>query len=141
MEEVYETDGSASKERGVNPKFLPSSSRKQVEINFLDDELIYPIDVRQWVSPGALGAKKGGTVPFVRSLKFVEKDLIPTSIGLRVWWRVCIDYRKLIEATREIGPSPIPFMVIQIVKDSRETFSMFPRWLSSYFRSIDPKDQ
>nr|GFD07285.1 reverse transcriptase domain-containing protein [Tanacetum cinerariifolium] len=59
----------------------------------LDAGLIYPISDSLWVSPIHCVPKKGG----MTVIKNDENELIPTC--LVTGWRVCIDYRKLNEAT------------------------------------------
>nr|GEZ02872.1 DNA-directed DNA polymerase [Tanacetum cinerariifolium] len=56
-----------------------------------------------WVSPIHCVPKKGG----MTIIKNDENELVSTS--LVTGWRVCIDYRKLNEATRK-GHFPLPFM-------------------------------
>nr|GFB45395.1 reverse transcriptase domain-containing protein [Tanacetum cinerariifolium] len=56
-----------------------------------------------WVSPIHCVPKKGGMIV----IKNDENELVPTR--LVTGWRVCIDYRKLNEATRK-DHLPLPFM-------------------------------
>nr|GEX59250.1 reverse transcriptase domain-containing protein [Tanacetum cinerariifolium] len=65
--------------------------------------LIYPISDSPWVSPVHCVPKKGG----ITVIKNDENELVPTR--LVTGWRVCIDYRKLNEATRK-DHFPLPFM-------------------------------
>ncbi|GKB81048.1 reverse transcriptase domain-containing protein [Tanacetum coccineum] len=57
--------------------------------------MIYPISDSQWVSPVHCVPKKGGIIVIANE----ENELISTR--LVTGWRVCIDYRKLNEATRK----------------------------------------
>ncbi|GKF76133.1 reverse transcriptase domain-containing protein, partial [Tanacetum coccineum] len=68
---------------------------KQEVIKLLDAGLIYPISDSPWVSPVHCVPKKGG----ITVVKNEENELIPTR--LVTGWRVCIDYRKLNDATRK----------------------------------------
>ncbi|GKF20009.1 hypothetical protein Tco_0068647, partial [Tanacetum coccineum] len=76
--------------------------KKEVE-KLLDAGLIYPISDSPWVSPVHCVPKKGGMTVVTND----ENELVPTR--LVTGWRVCIDYRKLNEATRK-DHFPLPFM-------------------------------
>nr|GFA51149.1 reverse transcriptase domain-containing protein [Tanacetum cinerariifolium] len=80
-------------QRRVNPK-IHDVIKKEVE-KLLDAGLIYPISDKPWVSPIHYVPKKGG----MTVIKNDENELVPTR--LVTGWRVCIDYRKLNEATRK----------------------------------------
>ncbi|GJX62292.1 hypothetical protein Tco_0295192 [Tanacetum coccineum] len=80
-------------QRRVNPKI--HEVIKQEVIKLLDAGLIYPISDSPWVSPVHCVPKKGG----ITVVKNEENELIPTR--LVTGWRVCIDYRKLNDATRK----------------------------------------
>nr|GEW90567.1 reverse transcriptase domain-containing protein [Tanacetum cinerariifolium] len=88
-------------QRRVNPK-IHDVIKKEVE-KLLDAGLIYPISDSPWVSPVHCVPKKGGFTVVENE----ENELIPTR--LVTGWRVCIDYRKLNEATRK-DHFPLPFM-------------------------------
>nr|GEZ97122.1 reverse transcriptase domain-containing protein [Tanacetum cinerariifolium] len=88
-------------QRRVNPK-IHDVIKKEVE-KLLDAGLIYPISDSPWVSPIHCVPKKGG----MTVIKYNENELVPTR--LVTGWRVCIDYRKLNEATRK-DHFPLPFM-------------------------------
>nr|GFC40153.1 reverse transcriptase domain-containing protein [Tanacetum cinerariifolium] len=96
MEEDYEP--AVQHQRRVNPK-IHDVIKKEVE-KLLDAGLIYPISDSPWVSPVHCVPKKDG-------FTVVENELIPTRLVTR--WRVCIDYRKLNEATQK-DHFPLPFM-------------------------------
>ncbi|GJZ62506.1 hypothetical protein Tco_0618643 [Tanacetum coccineum] len=91
MEEDYKP--AVQLKEGV-PKKSTSHRKKEVE-KLLDDGLIYPISDSPWVSPVHCVPKKGGFTVVEND----ENELIPTR--LVTGWRVCIDYRKLNEATRK----------------------------------------
>nr|GEY75870.1 reverse transcriptase domain-containing protein [Tanacetum cinerariifolium] len=68
-----------------------------------------------------------------------ENELIPTHLVMG--WRVCIDYRKLNEATRK-DHFPLPFIDQMLEGIARNKYYCFLNGFSSYFQiPIDPKDQ
>ncbi|GKF50885.1 hypothetical protein Tco_0147352, partial [Tanacetum coccineum] len=127
--------------KGVNPEFCthkilmkedyePSVQIKKEVEKLLDAGLIYPISDSPWVSPVHCVPKKGGMTVITND----ENELIPTR--LVTGWRVCIDYRKLNEATLE-RPLPFAFYRPNARKTSRKRILLFPRWLLGLFS--DPK--
>ncbi|GJR09333.1 reverse transcriptase domain-containing protein [Tanacetum coccineum] len=132
MEEDYEP--TVQHQRRVNPK-IHDVIKKEVE-KLLDAGLIYPISDSPWVSPVHCVPKKGG----MTVVKNDENDLIPTR--LVTGWRVCIDYRKLNEATRK-DHFPLPFMDFNALERlAGNQFYCFLDGFSGYFQiPIDPKDQ
>nr|GEZ33075.1 DNA-directed DNA polymerase [Tanacetum cinerariifolium] len=91
LEEDYSSK--VQSQRRVNLK-IHDVIKKEVK-KFFDTGLIYPISDSPWVSPIHCVPKKGGMIV----IKNDENELVPTR--LVTGWRVCIDYRKLNEATRK----------------------------------------
>ncbi|GJR01915.1 reverse transcriptase domain-containing protein [Tanacetum coccineum] len=108
--------------------------KKEVE-KLLDAGLIYPISDSPWVSPVHCVPKKGGFTVVEND----ENELIPTR--LVTGWRVCIDYRKLNEATRK-DHFPLPFMDQMLERLAGNEYYCFLDGFSGYFQiPIDPHDQ
>nr|GEX40973.1 reverse transcriptase domain-containing protein [Tanacetum cinerariifolium] len=120
-------------QRRVNPK-IHDIIKKEVK-KLLDATLIYPISNNPWVSPVHCVPKKGG----MTVIKNDENELVPTR--LVTGWRVCIDYRKLNEATRK-DHFPIPFMDQMLERITGNKYYCFLDGFSGYFQiPIEPKDQ
>ncbi|GJX16056.1 reverse transcriptase domain-containing protein [Tanacetum coccineum] len=120
-------------QRRVNPK-IHEVIKKEV-LKLLNAGLIYPISDSPWVSPVHCVPKKGGFT-FVEN---EENELIPTR--LVTGWRVCIDYRKLNDATRK-DHFPLPFMDQMLERLAGNEYYCFLDGFSGYFQiPIDPQDQ
>ncbi|GJS28578.1 reverse transcriptase domain-containing protein [Tanacetum coccineum] len=120
-------------QRWVNPK-IHEVIKKEV-IKILDVGLIYPIFDSPWVSPVHCVPKKGG----ITVIENDDDELIPTR--LVTGWRVCIDYRKLNDATRK-DHFPLPFMDQMLERLARNEYYYFLDGFSGYFQiPIDPQDQ
>nr|GFA94925.1 reverse transcriptase domain-containing protein [Tanacetum cinerariifolium] len=116
-------------QRRVKPK-IHDVIKKEVE-KLLDAGLIYPISDSPWVSPIHCVPKKGG----MTVIKNDENELVPIRL------RVCIDYRKLNEATRK-DHFPLPFMDQMLKRLAGNEYYCFLDGFSGYFQIlIDPKDQ
>ncbi|GJY59173.1 reverse transcriptase domain-containing protein [Tanacetum coccineum] len=123
MEEDYKP--AIQHQRRVNPK-IHDVIKKEVE-KLLDAGLIYPISDSPWVSPVHCVPKKGGFTVVEND----ENELIPTR--LVTGWRVCIDYRKLNEATRK-DHFPLPFMDQMLERLAGNEYYCFLDGFSSYFQ-------
>ncbi|GKB90848.1 reverse transcriptase domain-containing protein [Tanacetum coccineum] len=131
LEDDYEP--SVQHQRRVNPK-IHDVIKKEVE-KLLDAGLIYPISDSPWVSAVHCAPKKSG----MTVVKNEENELVPTR--LVTGWRVCIDYRKLNEATCK-DHFQLPFMDQMLERLAGNEFYCFLDGFSGYFQiSIDPKDQ
>nr|GEY81526.1 reverse transcriptase domain-containing protein [Tanacetum cinerariifolium] len=88
-----------------------------------------------WVSPIHYVSKKGGMTVITND----ENELVPTR--LVTGWRVCIDYQKLNEATRN-DHFPLPFMDQMLERLAGNEYYCFLDGFSGYFQiPIDLKDQ
>ncbi|GKD32965.1 putative nucleotidyltransferase, ribonuclease H [Tanacetum coccineum] len=104
-------------------------------VRLLDSGLIYPISDSPWVSPVHVVPKKEGTTVVLND----NNELIPsqTVIG----WRVCIDYRKLNDATRK-DHFPLPFIDQMLERLSGNEYYCFLDGFSGFFQIlIAPEDQ
>nr|GEV83761.1 reverse transcriptase domain-containing protein [Tanacetum cinerariifolium] len=120
-----------SHKRGIAWKL---SDIHEVE-KLLDAGLIYPISDSPWVSLVHCVPKKSGFTVVENK----ENELIPTR--LVTGWRVCIDYRKLNEATRK-DHFPLPFMDQMLERLAGNKYYCFLDGFFGYFQiPIDPRDQ
>ncbi|GJR78549.1 reverse transcriptase domain-containing protein [Tanacetum coccineum] len=122
MEEDYKP--TVQHQRRVNPK-IHDVIKKEVE-KLLDAGLIYPILDSPWVSPAHCVPKKGGFTVVEND----ENELILTRLVMG--WRVCIDYRKLNEATRK-DYFPLPFMDQILERLAGNEYYCFLDGFSGYF--------
>ncbi|GJX97371.1 reverse transcriptase domain-containing protein [Tanacetum coccineum] len=120
-------------QRRVNLK-IHEVIKKEV-IKLLNAGLIYPISDSSWVSLVHCVPKKGG----MTVVKNEDNELIPTR--LVTGWRVCIDYRKLNDATRKDHFS-LPFMDQMLERLAGNEYYFFLDGFSGYFQiPINPQDQ
>ncbi|KAJ9536445.1 hypothetical protein OSB04_un000380 [Centaurea solstitialis] len=112
-------------QRRLNPK-MKSVVRTEV-LKLLDAGIIYPIADSSWVSPVHVVPKKGGMT------------LIPSRTV--TGWRVCIDYRKLNDATCK-DHFPLPFIDQMLDKLAARAYYCFLDGYSGYNQiPIAPEDQ
>nr|GFA34942.1 reverse transcriptase domain-containing protein [Tanacetum cinerariifolium] len=131
MDEDYKP--AVQSQRRVNPK-IHDVIKKEV-IKLLDAGMIYPISYSPWVSPIHFVPKKGGMTVVANE----NNELIPTR--LVTGWRVCIDYRKLNDATMKDHLS-LTFMGQMLERLIGNEFYCFLYDFSGYFQIlIDPQDQ
>ncbi|GKA04912.1 putative nucleotidyltransferase, ribonuclease H [Tanacetum coccineum] len=116
---------SVQPQRRVNPN-IKEVVKKEV-IKLLDAGLIYPISDSPWVSPVQVVPKKGG----MTMVKNEKEELIPqrTVTG----WHVCIDYRKLNNATWK-DHFPLPFIDQMLERLAGHEYYCFFDGFSGYFQ-------
>nr|GEW36630.1 reverse transcriptase domain-containing protein [Tanacetum cinerariifolium] len=120
-------------QRKANPKIYDVI--KQEVIKLLEAGLIYHISDSPWVSPVHYIPKKGGFTVVENE----DNELILTRLVMG--WRVCIDYRKLNEATCK-DHFPPSFMDQMLERLARNQYYCFLDGFSGYFQiPIDLKDQ
>ncbi|CAN6711750.1 unnamed protein product [Malus baccata var. baccata] len=104
-------------------------------IKLLDCGVIYPISDSRCVSPVQVVPNKSG----VTVVKNAEDELVPTRI--QTSWRVCIDYRKLNNITRN-DHFPLPFIDQMLERLAGHSFYCFLDGYSGYNQIvIAPDDQ
>ncbi|GJW60310.1 reverse transcriptase domain-containing protein [Tanacetum coccineum] len=121
------------KQRRLNPN-MQEVVKKEI-MKLLDTGIIYPIADSPWVSPIHCVPKKGGITVVTNK----NDELVPTRTV--TGWRVCIDYRKLNEATAK-DHFPLPFMDQMLERLAGNKYFCFLDGFSGYFQiPIDPNDQ
>ncbi|GKA29975.1 reverse transcriptase domain-containing protein [Tanacetum coccineum] len=121
------------KQRRLNPN-MQEVVKKEI-MKLLDTGIIYPIADSPWVSPIHCVPKKGGITVVTNE----NDELVPTRTV--TGWRVCIDYRKLNEATAK-DHFPLPFMDQMLERLAGNKYFCFLDGFSGYFQiPIDSMDQ
>ena len=110
-------------QRRLNPS-MKEEVRKEV-LKLLEAGLIYPISDSASVSPIQVVPKKGGMI-VIRNEK---NDLILTRTV--TGWRMCIDYRKMNDATRK-DHFPLSFMDQMLERLAGQSFYCFLDGYSGY---------
>ncbi|GJQ95121.1 reverse transcriptase domain-containing protein [Tanacetum coccineum] len=112
--------------KGIDPKFCTHKI-------LMEDNVKPMVQHQRRVNPKIY--KKGG----ITVIENDDNELIPTR--LITGWRVCIDYRKLNDATRK-DHFPLPFMDQMLERLAGNEYYCFLDGFSGYFQiPIDPKDQ
>ncbi|KAM2145422.1 hypothetical protein ACFX1R_048970 [Malus domestica] len=120
-------------QRRLNPPMMEVVKKEIIKL--LDCGVIYPISDSRWVSPVQVVQKKSG----VTVVKNAEDELVPTCI--QTGWRVCIDYRKLNNTTRN-DHFPLPFIDQMLERLAGHSFYCFLDGYSGYNQIvIAPDDQ
>ncbi|GKC20794.1 DNA-directed DNA polymerase [Tanacetum coccineum] len=121
------------KQRRINPN-MQEVVKKEI-MKLLDTSIIYLIADSPWVSPIHRVPKKGGITVVTNE----NDELVPTRTV--TGWRVCIDYRKLNEATTK-DHFPLPFIDQMSERLAENKYFCFLDGFSGYFQiPIDPMDQ
>ncbi|GJQ94015.1 reverse transcriptase domain-containing protein [Tanacetum coccineum] len=121
--------------KGIDPEFCTPTPPLNKNLRKRTTNRRFSIKGGPWVSPMHYVPKKGG----INVVKNDENDLIPTR--LVTGWRVCIDYRKLNEATRK-GHFPLAFIDQMLERLEGNQYYCFLDGFSGYFQiPIDSKDQ
>ena len=117
------------------PQRRLNSIMKEEVLKLLEAGLIYPISDSTWVSPVQVVPKKGG-MTIITNDKY---ELISTRTV--TGWRMCIDYRKLNDASQK-DHYPLPFMDQMLERLAGQSYYCFLDGYSGYNQiAIDPKDQ
>ena len=104
-------------------------------LKLLEVGLIYPLSDSAWISPVQVFHKKGG----ITVIKNEKDELISTRTD--TGWKMCINYRKLNDATRK-DHYPLPFMDHMLERLVGQSFYCFLDGYSGYNQiTVDPKDQ
>nr|GEX96333.1 hypothetical protein [Tanacetum cinerariifolium] len=118
-----------------NPKVIEPKTQSEEDEPPKVELKELPPHLNPWVSPIHCVPKKGG----MTVIKNDKNKLVPTRLVMG--WRVCIDYRKLNEATRK-DHFPLPFMDQMLERLVGNEYYCFLDGFSGYFQIlIDPKDQ
>ncbi|RDX94340.1 hypothetical protein CR513_23289, partial [Mucuna pruriens] len=120
-------------QRRLNPTLLDVVKKEVTKL--LAVGIIYPISDSQWVSLVQVVPKKSG----MTIMKNQQDELVPTRIQNS--WRVCIDYRRLNQATRK-DHFPLPFIDQMLEKLAGKSHYCFLDGFSGYMQiHIAPEDQ
>ncbi|GJR56435.1 reverse transcriptase domain-containing protein [Tanacetum coccineum] len=112
-------------QRRLNPKVQDVMKNEIVKL--LDSELIYPISDSSWASPIHVVPKKGGMTVVLND----NNELIPSRTV--TGWRVCIDYRKLNDATQK-DHFPLPFIDQMLERLCGNEYYCFLDGFSGFFQ-------
>ena len=91
---------------------------KKEVLKWMNAGFIYAISNNPWVSPVHVVPKKGGFIVISNE----KNELIPTRTMTR--WRVCIDYRKLNNTTKN-DHYPLPFIDQMLDRLAGHTITVF----------------
>ncbi|XP_076953320.1 uncharacterized protein LOC143627360 [Bidens hawaiensis] len=112
-------------QRRLNPN-MQEVVKKEV-LKLMDVGMLYPISDSPWVSPTQFVPKKGGMTVVMNE----KNELIPSRMVTS--WRVCIDYRRLNDATRK-DHFPLPFIDQMLERLAGQQFYCFLDGFLGYFQ-------
>ncbi|XP_042396420.1 uncharacterized protein LOC121986519 [Zingiber officinale] len=120
-------------QRRLNPLILDVVKKEVTRL--LQAAIIYPISDSKWVSLIHVVPKKSGVTVVANE----ENELVPTRV--KNSWRVCVDYRKLNQASRK-DHYPLPFIDQMLERLAGKSHYCFLDGYTGYFHiCIDPEDQ
>ena len=120
-------------QRRLNPLIMEVVKKEITKL--LDAGIIFPISDSKWVSPVQVVPKKSG----LTVIKNKDNELVPTRVQNS--WRVCIDYRRLNQATRK-DHFPLPFIDQMLERLAGKSHYCFLDGFTGYFQiHIAPEDQ
>ena len=120
-------------QRKLNPNMREEVLKEELKLLALG--IIYSIPDSEWVSPVHMVPKKSG----IQVVKNEKNELVPTR--LVTGWRMCIDYRKLNEATKK-DHFPLPFIDQMLERLAGKQYFCFLDGYSGYFQIyVNPEDQ
>ncbi|RDY03017.1 Retrovirus-related Pol polyprotein, partial [Mucuna pruriens] len=116
----------------LNPTILDVVKKEVTKL--LAAGIIYPISDSNWVSPMLVVPKKSE----MTMMKNRNDELVPTRVQNS--WRVCIDFKKLNQATRK-DHFPLPFLDHVLEKLAEKSHYCFLDGYSEYMQiHIAPED-
>ena len=120
-------------QRKLNPNMREVVMKEVLKL--LSIGIIYPIPDSKWVSPIHMVPKKSG----IQVVENANNELVPTR--LVTGWRMCIDYRRLNEATRK-DHFPLPFIDQMLERLPGKKYFSFLDGYSGYFQIfVNPDHQ
>jgi len=123
----------AQPQRRLNPA-MKEAVKKEVQ-KLLEARMIYPISDSAWVSPVQMVPKKSG----MNVIHNDKNELIPIRTITR--WRMCIDYRKFNQATRN-DHFPLSFIDQMLERLVGKAYYYFLDGYSAYNQiTVDLRDQ
>jgi hypothetical protein len=136
MHEInLESDSMPSRERARRLNPIVGEVVKKEILKLLDAGIIFPVADSKWVSPIHVVPKKGG----MTVVKNEKNELIPTRTV--TGWRMCVDYRKLNQATRK-DHFPLPFIDQMLERLAKHDYFCYLDGYSGFFQiPIHPQDQ
>nr|GEV12160.1 reverse transcriptase domain-containing protein [Tanacetum cinerariifolium] len=118
--------------KGIDPRFCTHKI-------LMEEDYKPAVQSQRRVNPKIHEVIKKEVIKLLDAVENENNELIPTRLVTR--WRVCIDYRKLNDATRK-DHFPLSFMDQMLERLARNEFYCFLDGFSGYFQiPINPPDQ